>query len=753
MNRSHRTRICQVNHNLPVAVATVLSLLVITSASTTSAQTFDPGGLTLMKVKPEQKPDDLAVAVWPTGVIDVEQTHFLNQHNLTPMIVAVANPQARNIAAGWLVCDLPQGVELKTVNANLLWNTTETSEVRRDGRPYTRHRIATRWSRDTIPKGKLGRCWWARYQPPTLWVTTDATPGSQMGRVFLSFEYQVAGQDAKTTSPESSVGLAVLPQLHAKTPRIAKSGVMGRGPNAIGSYENDAAAEHEGLVANYIKNMGCNIHMCGLRQTSSPPGLARWSEGRNYNQVNRNSWHNLGEPLGVRDGFRVDRDPGVPEEIRAIGKNGQRRSHVAPWAIYRHHEWIQKNVLDEMARSIAEGNYEGLWANWEPQTLLNEWDYSEQTRREFIKYSGLPAEEVEQLWLDDLVKKYRAKWDAFRNWELVQCAKLYSETIHNAGKQSNREAWFTMCAPQDNYHIYDSFKDVSFQMLSGGDLPAVFQTWSYHHVPKSDSRYPYNDRMGWYLVARAGWLRRYCDEQLGVDRKSLVSCVYGHAQTGGRAGYFVPEDLAWRHLGTVMAGCNVAINYAEWTIWDGRYAAEMARVNTRIAHWEDYLLRGQTQTKHVVLPVSPYPQTIPETVTPAAHDMAGAWSKPEYLFSFEYEKDGSRLIVLGNNWHFGDCFIMLKALDLDADKKYVLWEPEQNRAFANAQGEIALSAEELATGLIVHAPATRWAALLIQPYQKDKDYGTAVLSEKVQEVMKQRHAGLEQNVKRSAEFR
>jgi len=735
------------------AITVVVAMMAIGSASTAKAQVFDPGGLNLMKVKAEQKPDDLAVAVWPTGVIDAEQVHYLNQHNLTALIVAVANPQARNIVAGMLVCDLPQGVELKAVNANLLWNYKKTTEVQRDGRPYTRHRIVTRWSRHTIPKGKLQRCWWARYQPPTMWVSTDAAPGSQPGRAYLRFEYQQAGSEETTNSPESSVELAVLPELDAKTPQIAKSGVMGRSPNAIGPYENDAHVEHARLVANYIKNMGCNIHMCGLRQSPSPPGLARWSEGRNHNQLSRGSWHNLGEPLGVRDGFRVDRDPVAPEEIRTIGKNGERRAHVAPWAIYRCHEWIQENVLDEMARSVEKGDYDGLWANWEPQTLLKEWDYSEQTRREFIKHSKLPAEEVEQLWLDDLVNKYREKWDAFRNWELGQCAKLYSETIRNAGKKAGRDAWFTMAAPQDAYINYDTYKDSPFQMLRGGDLPAVFQTWSYHHVPKSDARFPYNDRMGWYLVARAGWLRRYADEQLGADRKSLVSCVYGHAQTGGRAGYFVPEDLAWRHLGSVMAGGNVAINYAEWTIWDGRYASEMARVNTRIARWEDHLLRGKTQTKHVVIPVSPYPQTIPETVTPADQNTAGLWGKPEYLFSFEYEKDDSRLVVLGNNWIFGDCFIKLKAFDLDADNKYVLSEPEQNRAYANSEGSVALSAEELATGLLVHVPAIRWGAFLVEPYEQGKDYGTAVLPATIGGVMQQRRAALEQSVKRSAEFR
>ena len=309
-----------------------------------------------------------------------------------------------------------------------------------------------------------------------------------------------------------------------------------------------------------------------------------------------------------------------------------------------------------MAGSIEQGDYEVLWSNWEPQTLLKECDYSKGTQREFIKFSKLPAEEVERLWLGDLVKKHREKWDEFRNWELGQCAKLYSEVIRQAGNKSGRDAWFVLCAPQDSFINDDNYRNSSFQMLRGGDLPAIFQAWSYHHVPKSDTRFSYHDRMGWYLVARSAWLRRYTDEQLGTDRESMLSCVYGHAQTSGRAGYFVPEDLAWRYLGGVMAGCDVAINYAKWTIWDARWASKIARINTRIARWDDYLLRGKPQTKHVVIPVSPYPQTIPESVKPVDHNMAGVWGKPEYLFSFECEKDDSRLIVLGNNWHFGDCF-------------------------------------------------------------------------------------------------
>ncbi|GIT30856.1 MAG: hypothetical protein Ct9H300mP1_29020 [Planctomycetaceae bacterium] len=750
MNRLHQTRTGQVTHKLPVAIAAILGCCSLPFASTALAQTFDPGGLKLMRVKPEQKPDDLAVAVWPTGVIDVEQTHFLNQNNLTALITAVANPRARNIVAGTLVCDLPPRVELKALTPTALEYQRDSSRSTRWPDLYAtsdRHALVTRHNsqRETWPLlvGSI----------PAAHVVGHHRRGTRFATGACLPEVRVSRgwQGPNTTSPESSVGLAVLPQLRSKTPRIAKSGVMGRGPNAIGSYENDSATEHQKLLARFIKNLGCNIHMCGFPQTSCPPGLVSWSEGRNYNQLNRNSWHNLGEPWGfamasASIAIPVRRKKSERSERTA---NGDLTSLHGPSIAAK---WIQKYVLE---RWFAVSPRENTTASGQTGNLRLAQRVGLFPNRPSGVHQALRAasQEVKRLWLDDLVKKHREKWNAFRNWELVQCAKLYSETIHNAGKKAGRDAWFTLCAPQDNYLKYDSFKDVSFQMLSGGDLPAVFQTWSYHHVPKSDSRYPYNDRMGWYLVARAGWLRRYCDQQLGTNRKSLVSCVYGHAQTGGRAGYFVPEDLAWRHLGSVMAGCNVAINYAEWTIWDGRYASEMARVNTRIARWEDYLLRGKTQTKHTVIPVSPFPQTIPETVTPDSHQMGGTWGKPEYLFSFEYERDGSRLIVLGNNWHFGDCFIKLKVLDLDANKRYVLWEPEQNRAFANPNGQTALSAEELASGLVIHAPATRWSAVLIQPYEKNKDYGTAVLPETVQKVMKQRHAGLKQSVKRSAEFR
>ena len=71
---------------------------------------------------------------------------------------------------------------------------------------------------------------------------------------------------------------------------------------------------------------------------------------------------------------------------------------------------------------------------------------------------------------------------------------------------------------------------------------------------------------------------------------------------------------------------------------------------------------------------------------------------------------------------------------------------------ANAEGRIVLSADELAKGLIVHAPSTRWAALLVEPYQPGKDYGTPVMPETVQAVMAERTPTLEATLKRSVSY-
>ncbi|MAE67600.1 MAG: hypothetical protein CMJ18_25370 [Phycisphaeraceae bacterium] len=671
--------------------------------------------------------------------------------------MAIANPKTRAIASSRVVCDLPEGVEIVAVNTNLLWNTKKSERIRRDGKPYARHRIEVRPSRDTIPKGKLMNCWYARYQPPSLWLTTDLPAGARPGRLYVRLAYREG--DAEAESPESWVDIAVLPPLKADTPKIVRTGVMGRAPCAITPYENDDYKDQARLIGTYLRQMGFNLQMCEIHPSLSPPGLTRWTEGRNVNQIdNKGFRHNEREPVGVGNGFFIHLEPekrgAIPAEVQRLDGGGQRQTGgmMAPWAIYRRHPWIQQHVLDVIARSVERGDYEVLWANWEPRMSEQDRDYSDGSKREFVKWSKLPEDEVERLWLDELIRKYPKNWWHFRNWELGQVVRIYSDVVREAGARTGRDTRFMICMPQDMMMIDDNVEPYAWQGLRWGDMPIIMQTWSYHNTPRSDRRFPKIDKMAHYLVRRSGWVRRYVDQQLGPDRQVQLGCVYGWEQTGGRAGFFVPEDLALRHLAIAMAGLDVTINYAEWTVWDGRYATEMARVNTRIARWERFTLMGKTQSKHVLVPASPYPQQISEDATPSDQLMDGGWPGGGYLQSYEYEQDDKRLIAVINNWHFGDCFLKLKADDLDEGGKYVLWEPEEGRAYANAKGDVALSAGDLADGLLVHVGSTRCGAFLIERFDRTRAYGRIVQPREVRDAMLRRRDALEAGVSRSAEY-
>ena len=80
MNRFHQMRIGHRASASRNAITVVVALLAICFTADGLAQTFDPGGLNLLKVKPlagrGQKPDDVAVAVWPSGIIDAGQKHY-----------------------------------------------------------------------------------------------------------------------------------------------------------------------------------------------------------------------------------------------------------------------------------------------------------------------------------------------------------------------------------------------------------------------------------------------------------------------------------------------------------------------------------------------------------------------------------------------------------------------------------------------------------------------------------------------------
>lgn len=675
----------------------VLTLAVTVSVASVGAEGFEPGGMTSLRLKPQAeraaKPAGVDVGVWPTTILDAAETHYLNQGAPTPMILAPANPNGVKLARAWMIVDVPDEVTLAATNAYLVWHMAKLEKIERDGHGYTRYEFPCSVHPTTFPEGYGKGGWYQRARPPTLWLRTDAPAGPIPAKLYFHVRYVAkasgdgkapAAEPAPQDSPERSVKLGVLPKLDATQPRIAQSGIMGRF-----TFNWSLAPRMQPMLAEYIKQLGCNYYLGGPSMKEAPEGVARWVEA----------------PL--QNGYSVSTGATIPPEVKYVSPDKDYRA-VSPWAIYRRHPWVMSNVIGPMRQGIVDGQCLVYWSNWEPYEYIDHPDLSDGSMREFIAWSKLPADEVKKLWPQEAIKKYEKEHKAFRVGELGQVTRVVAEEIAAAGKEKGVDARFS---------IGISSSGVG-RIMPLEDLPIIMQTWQYMAVPDAAGPFPTSDRCGYAQVVRCGNWARMLDKDLGAQRQLALGCVYGWDQTSGGGGFFMPEQLGFLHLSTVMAGAGNAQNYAEWPVWDGRYARELASANSRIARWEEFTLRGKKERTHVVIPVTPYPQRTPETVTPADQDALAPLGKEnsQYLYSYEYLKDGKRLIAVANTWDYADVFVRLRAPGRDAASRWLLSEPEKGRGFVAVAGRAYVTGAELAEGLTVHVGATRWGAFVLEPY-------------------------------------
>ena len=720
-----------------------LSLTADTGAEAPREISFDPGGMDSLQIRPlgerQKRPDDVAVAAWPAEVLDANRTHYVNQSTPTILIFAIANPKGHQVRRAWLHFSLPQGVDLLATSAYLPWHLMTQKKVERGGKAYTEYKVNCQTHPTTFPRGRGRGSWWHRYRPPALWLKTELEPGSKPGRAYYSMSYagllatdefpdpenidaedDTPNPDTVVRSPEGWVDLAVLQKVESSPPKLASSGVMGRFTINFG-----LAPKMKEMVASYIRQLGYNYYVSGPPASSAPPDLHRWVEGR------------------IQNGFDLCLTEQPPEEIRYLARNGTGTfpRAVAPWAIYNRHPWVEEHLFNFVKQSLAEGSFTTMWSNWEPYAQLKDGDFSEGSMKEFIRWSGLPGAEVREGWPDAVLKKHPLKWKTFRNWELGRIVRVLSKETSGAGSNAG------FAVAMSNDAIWASIKDHGCSALDWGDMPYTLQTWQYYWVADGSGKWPVSDRSCAVQVIRSAAIARHIEKSFGRDHQVRLGCLYGHDQTGGD-GYYHPEQLGFLHLSTVLAGMRNAQNYAEWPILDGRYALAMASANSRIARWERFILEGQKQRRHTVLPVSPFPQRVPANVMPTEQEPGGWGFQPVFISSYEYRKGARRVFAVANMWDFGDCFFKLRVHDLEPNQEYVLTQPKLDRVFANRHGEPSLTADELEDGVLLHVGATSWAVFALQPLDQTSEYGNPVRPETVRAAMRARRLALVEAVQK-----
>jgi len=715
---------------------------------------FDPGGCALLQVKPLKervlKPKDVAITVWPSGLLDENQTQYLTQGTPTIAILTVANPMRRHFSRGWVIAEIPEGVVLVGVNQYLPWHLRKTEKTERDGKPYLRLTIPCGVHPTTIPRGQQRGTWYGLHRPPALWLRTELPEGSRPGKLYVRFRYEEKFEtevpsdlkpeeseneddeaddefEEREEEPkpppetaESSVHLAVLGPLEARQPKLARSGVMGR---FILNW-NSTQPGLPDILGNTIRQLGYNYVVTFPRWPGGRPDLQLWVETQ------------------ISNGFEVSIGEEFPRDLRFIVSGEPDSRAVTPAALYDRDPEIEEKLLGRLRKIVSEKRVSSLCSNWEPYRLLKTGCESGRSRDEFIKWSKLPADEVKAQWPAGIRKMHPKRYREFLNWQLGRVTKMMAQMTADAGRAAGIDSRVTFWMSNDAiWNPPDNLLKSPICTQAWGDLPCNLLTWSYYYVPRAEQSKPETDRFGAPQVVRCSALARHLDRLFGRDRKIRLGCLYGFDQVGGH-GYYLPEQVAFLHLSTIFAGMSIAQNYAEWPIWDGRYAQEIARSNTRIARWEELILKGEKSRQHIVVPASPYPQTIPEAVKPSDQELKGGWAQPGYLFSFEYQLDDRRLITVANTWDNGDCFFRLRIFGLDEDVRHVLLEPDEARRFGS-ETEGTFTGPELAEGVLVHVGAMRWAALLIEPHYQKKRYHRAITPAEVAAAMKRRRPELD----------
>ena len=666
-------------------------------AATAKTVAFDPGGMTSLRVLPvEQRhnqPEDVGLAAFPTELVDADRTHYLLRGTPTILILAPANPKARVLKAAKLVLELPDTVRLAWANAYLPWHLLQREKIERDGKPYERYTLPCSVHPTTFPRGPA-RCgaWYERNRPPAVWLLTDQDPGARPGAAYYRVRYTEEGTEKEADSAEGFVHLAVLASAESPQPKLARCGIMGR--FIYNGVPKDAGTQT--ALADMLVRLGFTYCIGHVPLPTNEVRITRGLE------------------IPVQNAFTVSGPTNRPDEIRyqAPGKEEEFRSAVSGWAIYRRHPWVVENALEPIRQAIATRQITVLFSNWEPWAFLDNNDHNPRTMEEFIAWSKLPDGEVKADWPDGVAKTHAKLWRQFRNWEIGQIVKTLVDVIEAANRESGVEA--RLALGMGNDPMWGTLDDLPMSMRDWGDMPYLIQTWQYRDVQNATGKFPLTDACGLSQVVRSAALTHHLDNLFGFGRRIELGCLYGWNQTGGD-GYYVPEQLGFLELSGIFAGARNAQSYPEWTIFDGRYAREMAHAHARIARWEDMILRGERKRRHVVIPVSPYPYIRPDDCKPEDQPYNDIGEVPDYLLSYEYRKDGKRLMLVANTWDFGDCFFKIKVFDAEPGKTYVLTEPEEDRIFANAQGKTGLTAADLQSGILAHVGATRWGAFLLEP--------------------------------------
>ncbi len=552
-------------------------------------------------------------------------------------------------------------------------------------------------------------------------LTTDSEPGTK----FAPASYWLTDA-GKQISEKKEFTFIVIPRIR----EAAKSELYLNGYYLNGLYLNFANDANAEFWAQFIGRTG-----------------SRWLVGdpdSRMTELYRKYGIDMITPelYWIANGYRIGEPKGKPDYVKykPIGKTNSFdvQNGTCPTAIYRKTDYFKNSIVPYLEKKLK--GTDGLIANWEPYMFHGMGCFCDNCRDEFAVYAGMSKKDAAKVWPQELLinHKYYELGVRFRSWQHAQLIKTIHEAVLKVttGKAGfiPEVAWIHMVDCPARKSAAGEHDPLDY----AGDLKYI-DPWGPYITWKSLEPYTYakGDNLNTYIAAKrvVDFTRKNLPDG---KRPKLLALPHGM-----QGDFWVtnPEAIGMEVLGFFLAGYDASTVYLFPKGYDNRYWAEQAHANNLIARHEKTVCLGEKVNSVTVEPLTPFPAPKKRI----NHKYFSDIPPKSLLQAAAFRKDGLLLTAVGNFWEKGDAFFKLKAGGLGKSGRYIVLEPERNRAFVNASGT-GFSGAELEAGVVLHVGALRWAFFEILPWNPQKNYTNPVFPAEVVQAMKERVSELKTEV-------
>jgi hypothetical protein len=460
--------------------------------------------------------------------------------------------------------------------------------------------------------------------------------------------------------------------------------------------------------------------------------------------ANRNIRRYGQPPGGLGNGYQLSGE--IPASARFQMVDGSYYDGICPVEVYRKGPYFQKAIKEPLRKLIViDRQTDHIMPNWEPYMYFFKGCFCPRCKEEFIKFSKLPRETVDKAWPADVIKDHRDLWARFRSWQHGRLVVAMEETVSGLGKEAGVESHFV---PAVAYNLFlagwekeEGNRQIS--VLDFADQLPVLAPWAPYIQDLLGKPYQYIPGKHLALHAGASGVREFLDGQFPADKRPRI---IAYVMLAPFAYFKQPEAVQFDYLTYFLDGYQGAFLYFFPEGYDARYWKAMARTHTLISQFEPYVMSGVRKADHEIKPETPLAEATEGSLQECTlYDDAkkDQWKHASLLQSWEYQRQGKRLIAVADFWQQGECFFRLTPKGLVAAQRYVLSEPAEGRVYANPKAEIAWSGEDLQKGLLLHVGAMRQVFFVLQPYEEGKTYGaTTILPRQMRSALEQRLPGI-----------